>query len=121
ALDRGIVRDAVIDCWEGEPQISPALLERAAIATPHIAGYSYEGKVRATRMAVDALCRHFGLPHIDMDQHVPPGAADQIDLSTIAASYNPVADTIALKASPGDFEQLRNHYILRHEPGATGH
>ncbi|MDE6653475.1 MAG: 4-phosphoerythronate dehydrogenase [Muribaculaceae bacterium] len=121
ALDRGIVRDAVIDCWEGEPQISPALLERAAIATPHIAGYSHEGKVRATRMAVDALCRHFGLPHIDMDQHVPPGAADQMDLSTIAASYNPVADTIALKASPGDFEQLRNHYILRHEPGATGH
>lgn len=120
ALDGDIVRDAVIDCWEGEPGISPALLQRAAIATPHIAGYSFEGKVRATRMVVDALCRHFGLPHIEMEQHVPPGAADQMDLSTIAASYNPVADTTALKASPGDFEQLRNHYLLRHEPGATG-
>ena len=116
ALDRGIVRNAVIDCWENEPQISPKLLARAVIATPHIAGYSYEGKVRATRMAVDALCRHFGLPYIEMEQHVPLGAADQIDLRTIASSYNPLTDTAALKASPDDFEYLRNHYSFRHEP-----
>lgn len=119
ALDRGIVRDAVIDCWEGEPQISTALLERVSIATPHIAGYSHEGKVRATRMAVDALCRHFGLPHIEMDERVAPGAADKMDLRTIAASYDPLVDTAALKATSADFEQLRNHYHLRHEPAES--
>lgn len=119
ALDSGMVKEAVIDCWENEPQISPELLKRAYIATPHIAGYSYEGKVRATRMVVDALCRHFKLPHIDMPQHVPAGAPEQMDLRTIAASYNPLADTAALRRSPTDFEHLRNHYVLRHEAGVT--
>ncbi len=117
ALDRGTVSNAVIDCWEDEPQISPALLQRTVIATPHIAGYSYEGKVRATRMAVDAVCSYFGLPHISMEQNAPEGAAPLMDIATIAASYDPIADTAALKASPADFERLRNHYDLRHEPG----
>lgn len=116
ALDRGTVSKAVIDCWENEPQISPALLARTAIATPHIAGYSYEGKVRATRMAADALCAYFGLPYIEMTQHVPASAPDRMDIRTIAASYDPMADTSALKGSPADFELLRNHYSLRHEP-----
>lgn len=44
----------VIDCWEGEPFISHELLQKAIIATPHIAGYSIEGKQRATRMVVEA-------------------------------------------------------------------
>ena len=51
-----------------------------------------------------------------MDEHVAPGAADKMDLRTIAASYDPIADTAALKATPADFELLRNHYHLRHEP-----
>lgn len=120
ALDRGTVSKAVIDCWENEPQISTALLARATIATPHIAGYSYEGKVRATRMAADALCAHFGLPCIDMTQHVPSDAPDRMDIRTIAASYDPMADTAALKDSHADFEFLRNHYSLRHEPRTDG-
>lgn len=120
AIDRGSVSQAVIDCWENEPQISQDLLACAAIATPHIAGYSYEGKVRATRMAVDAICSFFGLPHIVMPQQVPAGGADHMDLRTIATSYNPMTDTISLKSDPGAFEQLRNHYNLRHEPGIAG-
>lgn len=118
-LRRGAVTDVVIDCWENEPKISQTLLDRSFIATPHIAGYSYEGKVRATRMAVDAICSLFGLPHIDMPQQVPPGAAELMDLATIAASYSPAADTVALKRDPAAFELLRNHYDLRHEPGTT--
>ncbi len=120
ALRRGAVKDVVIDCWENEPEISEALLDRTFIATPHIAGYSYEGKVRATRMAVDAICSFFSLPHIVMPQQVPAGAADHMDLRTIAKSYNPMTDTISLKSNPGAFEQLRNHYNLRHEPGIAG-
>jgi erythronate-4-phosphate dehydrogenase len=51
---------AVIDCWHGEPNIDRKLLGRAVIATAHIAGYSYDGKLRATEMIHAAACRHFG-------------------------------------------------------------
>jgi erythronate-4-phosphate dehydrogenase len=50
ALQHATIRAAVLDTWEGEPAISPELLERATIATPHIAGHSFEGKVNGTLM-----------------------------------------------------------------------
>ena len=53
---------AVLDVWESEPGIDPALRELAAIATPHIAGYSLDGKLRGTHQIYAALCRHLGLP-----------------------------------------------------------
>ncbi|MCC8112824.1 MAG: 4-phosphoerythronate dehydrogenase [Bacteroidales bacterium] len=115
ALRSGQVHHAVMDCWEGEPAISLDLLRHCAIATPHIAGYSYEGKVRGTRMALDAICQHFGLPHIEMEQHAPMGAAASVNPKAIARSYDPGVDTAALKSDPASFESLRNHYNLRHE------
>lgn len=62
ALESGAVSGAVMDCWEGEPDIDRRLLDRSVISTPHIAGYSREGKIRATVMAVEAVCDHFGFP-----------------------------------------------------------
>ena len=59
-LDSGF--DCAIDVWEHEPDIDRRLLEKAVIATPHIAGYSLQGKANATAMAVGAVARHFGLP-----------------------------------------------------------
>ncbi len=114
-LDEDKVAAAVIDCWENEPAISPELLEKAAIATPHIAGYSREGKIRATRMALDAFCRYFNLPPVKMDEEVAPGAADIVTRRSILDSYHPLADTAALKQSPADFESLRNNYSYRPE------
>ncbi|WP_198679559.1 4-phosphoerythronate dehydrogenase [Aliidiomarina minuta] len=49
----------ILDVWEGEPQILQPLLEKVAIATPHIAGYSLNGKVRATQMLYQACSRYF--------------------------------------------------------------
>lgn len=118
ALDAGQVGHAVIDCWEGEPAIDKRLLDRCVIATPHIAGYSYEGKVRGTRMAVDAVCRHFGLPHIDMPQQVAAGAAERVKPWMMLPSYDPMVDTRNLKRNPEKFESLRNNYDLRHEVNA---
>lgn len=63
ALDEGRVRDAVIDVWEHEPHIDLRLLKRVFIGTPHIAGYSADGKVNADNMVIDALCQQFHLPH----------------------------------------------------------
>lgn len=50
-----------LDTWENEPGISRRLLEKVDLATPHIAGYSVEGRLRGTQMILDAACEHFGL------------------------------------------------------------
>ena len=61
----------IIDVWDGEPEINRELLNFADIATPHIAGYSYEGKVNGTTMAVKALAQHFGLEKLKEFRIVP--------------------------------------------------
>ena len=87
----------------------------AAIATPHIAGYSRQGKIRATRMATDVFTGYFGLPRVKWDEPVPDGARIAVTSEKIAASYDPLADTAMLRNNPASFEQLRNHYHLREE------
>lgn len=114
-LNSGKISRAVIDCWENEPAISPELLQKAFIATPHIAGYSREGKIRATQIALNAFAEHFGLPEMRLPMQVPDGAAENVTMESIMASYDPMTDTNALKSAPADFEALRNHYNLRDE------
>ena len=107
--------DLALDCWENEPRISQPLLNRAFIATPHIAGYSSEGKMRGTAMVVEALNRHFGW-HIEPQWPMAPAnGEEQVSVAAILGSYNPLADTAMLKDNAADFEVLRNHYALRHE------
>lgn len=115
ALDSGEVSAAVIDCWEGEPEISLDLLELAAIATPHIAGYSHDGKVRATQMILDAITTFFYLPRVTTSAATPKAVAKTVKPLAIAESYNPLADTVALKNEPSAFEALRNNYRYRSE------
>lgn len=107
----------VIDTWEGEPALSLPLLGEADFATFHIAGYSLQGKQRATRMVIEALCRHFSLPLPDLSdlaRPYTPGAA--VDAEEILRSYDPATDTAALREAPSRFEQMRDHYIYRSEP-----
>jgi len=58
AIESGSVDAAVLDVWENEPTPDPALVEAVDVATPHIAGYAYDGKVRGTTMLYTALCEH---------------------------------------------------------------
>lgn len=118
ALDDGRVRAAVVDTWGNEPHIDRRLLDRAFIATPHVAGYSADGKATGTRMALEAVARHFGLPGgFDIrPPRLPEGlrpAADPLDRKL--QLYNPLDDTRRLKAAPESFEQLRGSYPLRRE------
>ncbi len=115
AYRRDAVSGMIIDCWENEPNIDYELLDNAFVATPHIAGYSREGKIRATAMAVKQVCDFFGWPEPVMPEKVAPGAADKVTVESIASSYDPLKDTEALRAAPQDFERQRNGYILRHE------
>jgi len=114
ALEAGAVRDAVLDVWEHEPQPDPRLLQRVFIGTPHIAGYSADGKANADNMVIDALCRHFHLPHPGLV--VPPALpADFRYTGSALELYNPLDDSRLLKADASQFEALRNHYPLRRE------
>ncbi len=115
AIDNAQVSAAVIDTWEGEPAISLPLLERVKIATPHIAGYSYEGKVRATTMILDELCRYFNLPTVHPDVPTPAATPTAVRITNVMKSYNPMIDDENLRSNPSSFEALRNHYALRHE------
>ncbi len=106
----------VIDVWENEPTPDPELLQLAEIATPHIAGYSIEGKGRATRMSLEAIERKF---NVSIDKSGLEGtykAPELVDPQTIVDSYDPYADTKLLKSDPTHLDSLRDNYPLRHEP-----
>ena len=104
ALQSGQIRQAVIDVWEGEPDINLDLLRLARITTPHIAGYSADGKARASQMVLDAFAEFYGLSPLSAE--TPPPATTSYDID---------ADSRRLKASPFTFEYQRNHYPLRRE------
>lgn len=107
----------IIDTWEGEPQLSHVLLEKTLFGTFHIAGYSLQGKQRATRMAIEALCNHFSLPLPDLSD-LPPrySLRSAVTAEGILSSYDPSHDTLLLKNHPNDFEIMRDNYHFRNEP-----
>ncbi|MFQ5753190.1 MAG: 4-phosphoerythronate dehydrogenase PdxB [bacterium] len=140
ALKRGLVQNnlaaCVLDVWENEPNIDMELLTLTAIGTPHIAGYSLDGKVNATNMIYQKACRYFNLP-ITWNANAPSLAPE---LAKIHITYdNMCAETVirkrvkqcydieqddsklrALLSMPqseraGYFESLRSQYPLRHE------
>lgn len=128
ALSEGKIRAAVIDTWENEPHISASLLRAALIATPHVAGYSADGKANGTRMSLEAVARHFGLDaHFDIPAPALPAEFSYGALPTTLTHrlperalaqlrlYNPLTDTERLRAAPEDFEQQRGNYPLRRE------
>ncbi|MBM4320152.1 MAG: DUF3410 domain-containing protein, partial [Deltaproteobacteria bacterium] len=140
ALQQGRVAHAVLDVWEDEPRISPATAALAAIATPHIAGYSLDGKVAATRLVYEAACRALGLPAVrDALPPLPPAPVPELRLDpagrpaaqvldeAVRAVYDLRRDDRALRAalqlpppeSASAFGQLRRGYPTRWEFGHT--
>ena len=121
ALGQGQIAQCIIDVWEHEPHISLDLLRQCYIGTPHIAGYSADGKANATRMSLEALSRHFALGTVP-DIQAPPPPQPVINAHSreeaLLCIYNPHTDSHALKASPAAFEHLRGSYPLRREETA---
>jgi len=133
ALDSGQLKASALDVWENEPSIDLGLVQRVAIATPHIAGYSFDGKVNGTRMIYEAACRHFGRepawepgpllpppehPRIEVDGREPGALA-----STVRTVYDIMRDDAAMRgmtAVPAAergrfFDRLRKEYPRRRE------
>lgn len=121
ALENNLISDAIIDVWENEPDINLTLLNKALLGTPHIAGYSADGKANATRMSLDALCRFF---HLKADYRITPPEPENpvINAATPTEAYlqmyDPRRDSDALKTHPELFETLRGDYPLRREKEA---
>ncbi len=115
ARKNGLTGPLIIDCWEGEPDIDRELLGLADVATPHIAGYSREGKVRASQIVLDAATTFFMLPRVTVNEPLPPAIPRSVTIKGVTDSFNPMPLTEALKAAPADFERLRNTYELRSE------
>lgn len=113
ALDEGGIRQAVIDTWEGEPDIDRELLKHVFIGTPHIAGYSADGKANATHMTLEALARFVAADgEASATPDIRPAEAPD---SRTGLRYSPSEDSERLKENPTGFEFQRGNYPLRRE------
>ncbi|RYZ83925.1 MAG: 4-phosphoerythronate dehydrogenase [Moraxellaceae bacterium] len=130
-------RQVVLDVFEHEPRISRQLLDQLAIATPHIAGYSLEGKARGTQMIYQAFCTHYQLSathHFEtqlpeMSRLIQPEMPLRQQLvALLPRLYDIRADDAALRAAlnsedqvdASQFDTLRKNYPLRREWAAYG-
>ena len=117
----------IIDTWNHEPDIDLDLMDKVAIATPHIAGYSYQGKQNGTAAAVRAVAHYFGItelyeffPKTDL----PENEAVKLDLkdlnqgeiaSVLQYNYPIFTDEFMLRLNPENFDRLRSEYNYRRE------
>jgi erythronate-4-phosphate dehydrogenase len=127
-LKSGKIAGAVIDVWENEPDIDKDLMQLVQISTPHIAGYSTDGKANGTAMVVNSLSRYFKLPSENWyPLNVPIPDSTQISINckdksdeaiikeAVFYTYNIDEDMARLRQLPADFEKLRGDYPLRRE------
>jgi erythronate-4-phosphate dehydrogenase len=140
ALQAERLRAVVLDVWEHEPNIDTGLLERVDLGTPHIAGYSFDGKVAGMIMIYRALCEHFGLsPQRQIGDFLPEPQVPRIQLETVGLGdeellaraldqiYSIRRDDENLRqivGQPADgrgrfFDALRKNYAVRRESHNT--
>ena len=128
----------VLDVWEPEPDISLDLLDKVVLGSPHIAGYSYDGKLKGTEMIYQALCKHLNRPaELSIKDLVPPLANNQLRITEekitweqvkrlISQVYSIADDdkrlrALATRARNGEdnfaigFDSLRKYYPTRRE------
>lgn len=128
ALQEGAIAGFVADCWENEPGVDKELLNAAFLATPHIAGYSRDGKATGTLMSVKAISDFFGLnlnnwtpSGVELPEH-PLITIDGKGMSTqkiiskaILHTYDIREDDARFRNQPADFEKQRGDYPVRRE------
>lgn len=131
ALGTGRIH-AALDVWPEEPLIDPALLDLVTVATPHVAGFSVEGKQRGTRMIFDAFLRWSGGtpspdasgpitstgPTGDPRLRLPPGLDDPLTAVLVGATKVEADDTRLRRTGvidAGSFDRVRRAHAPRHE------
>lgn len=129
--EKKILSGAVLDVWENEPEPDRELLDLTDLATPHIAGYSLDGKANGTSMSVREVAKFFSLPLMDFyPAELPAPEESEIELTgsgpslehilreAMDFSYNIADDDARLRESPETFEKQRGSYPFRRETGA---
>ena len=118
---------AIIDTWNNEPDVDEELIDMVDIATPHIAGYSFQGKQNGTASAVRSVARHFGIkelydfyPENDIPDHEPilldlKGKKQGEIAAVIQYNYPIFTDDFRFRMEPGNFEKMRSNYQYRRE------
>ena len=128
ALNSGKIRGAILDVWANEPTLDTELLKKICIATPHIAGYSQEGKANGTSTAIQSLSWYFNFDlHDWYPKDLPPPAnpvriidcsgkdIESIIGDAVLGTYPIAEDHKRLIKSPDQFENLRGNYPVRRE------
>ncbi len=135
-LEKNKLKTAILDVWENEPFINYKLLEKVLIGTPHIAGYSWDGKIKGTEMVYESACKFLNVP---LDPTPFEQQAEKLHLTNLALAslendqvlireivhqaYDIERDSKALKKTAplpkdqkaGYFDQLRKNYPKRRE------
>jgi len=136
AIKLGVLKAVALDVWENEPDIDTDLLQLVDLGTPHIAGYSLDGKIAGMIMIYEALCEYFGLrskfvvedflpepevPELHIDSH---GRDDEdLLLDAVRQVYDIRKDDAHLRQILGKpdesrgrfFDRLRKKYSIRRE------
>ena len=129
ALKRRALKGAVLDVWEHEPDIDRELMGLLDIATPHIAGYSADGKANGTTASVRTVAEYLGLPLTEWSPAEMPLPAQPLEFTLDAAgktrqqvlseavlhTYDVLEDDARLREHPELFEKLRGDYPVRRE------
>lgn len=117
----------IIDTWNNEPDVDKELIEMVDVATPHIAGYSYQGKQNGTASAVNAVARYFGIeqlyswvPSCDEPEHAPvrldfKGLKQGEIAALLQYNYPIFTDDFRFRMAPDNFEKMRSEYQYRRE------
>ena len=118
---------AIIDTWNNEPDVDEELIDMVDVATPHIAGYSYQGKQNGTAMSVQAVARFFGIeelygyyPEADIPDHEPVlldlKCKKQGEIAAVFQYNYPIfTDDFRFRMEPHNFEKMRSNYQYRRE------
>ncbi len=126
ACKEGKITGVVIDVWNNEPHADQELIDLVDIATPHIAGYSNEGKANGTAMVIQALSSHFNLglenwypENLPQDENqliqINEAETKEILYKAVEASYNIEKEDQRFRMIPTEFENIRGNYGLRRE------
>jgi erythronate-4-phosphate dehydrogenase len=131
ALSQQLTNDTgpltVLDVWETEPTVPPTLYQQVLMGSPHIAGYSLEGKLKGTRMLYDAVCEWSGREAVtesggaDASVLRQPVTSNEDLLALLQKAYRlkddyrRLGDSLHEAAPDAAFDRLRKQYPVRHE------
>jgi erythronate-4-phosphate dehydrogenase len=111
----------VLDVWENEPNIDTELLEMVDIATPHIAGYSYDGKVAGMIMIYESACNFLKMkPLHRINDFLPTPPTPSIDLNAVSGDYQTVIQHLTKKIYNIEADDARMRQILKTPPQEQG-